>query len=183
MKRLIKILNLNTVRTLYSTVPYCHQGTTAWLKFLDDVLQLLSSLTLLHGDAQTLIDVITDQADTAVQPAPTCTVQAATLLAAPTATVQAPTTTVQAIPLPAVQPAPTATVQTADLTTLEPALAATVSVFPAVQIHPSPIALSGFYGFPHLPLTRVIVNGNAHPLMLLALAVPLSPDAGHWMMV
>lgn len=182
-----------------------------------------------------------------MQPAPTCTVQAATLPAAPAATVQAaelttvqpaPATTVQAVPLPAVQPAPTATVQTADLTTLEPALAATVSVFPAVQIHPSPIALSGFYGFPHLLLTGVVVNGetrgqqhyrdftfdvpraevigpfylvtrgrrvgvfetwcvsslvtcsrsdslagNVHPLMLLALAAPLSPDAGHWMMV
>ncbi|KAG2151531.1 hypothetical protein DEU56DRAFT_728141 [Suillus clintonianus] len=62
-----------------------------------------------------------------------------------------PTVIVQAATCPAVQPAPAVE---------PPAVIVQATALPAVENHPTPTARSGFYGFPHLPLTEVVINGE-----------------------
>ncbi|KAG1823900.1 uncharacterized protein BJ212DRAFT_1476753 [Suillus subaureus] len=110
----------------------------------DAVLQLLSSLMLSHDDVQILIQVISDGSSSSP--------------AKSSAAVMTPTAT---IITPAVITPVTACVQTAPTPAMHSVTIITSLVTPCVQTVPTPTMHLGYLSFPHLPMTVVIVNGEA----------------------
>ncbi|KAG2112874.1 hypothetical protein DEU56DRAFT_919746 [Suillus clintonianus] len=108
---------------------------------LDAVLQLLSSLTLSNDEAQTLIQVISDGSGGP----PVMSSATPTAAVIPAATL-APAVTV-------ISPPPAVAVIT-------PRSAVAVVSPPAVAVETQAAAFVQFVGFPHLPMTAVIVNGE-----------------------
>ncbi|KAG1731319.1 uncharacterized protein EDB91DRAFT_1085078 [Suillus paluster] len=168
---------------------------------LDAVLQLLSLLTLSNDEVQTLIQVISDGSGgpPAMSSAAIVTPTAAVItpvIVTPSATFAVPAVAIVSPPPAVAINSPPSAVAVVS----PPAVASETQAAAFVQTVPAPTMHSGFFGFPHLPMTAIVVNGEMRgqqqycdfsfdvpsagalgPFYLVTCGCQTNPDSALWM--